>query len=143
MNEAYLDLKKKIDTLRDMPDAVETSNIFEFNMNDMATRMLAVNNPTVDNLYNYVDNEISPEFEKIAAIASVDVSGGREGYVSVELIPEKLKQYHLTSQNVADAVANSCLLYTSYITGLFEGRCHRRDYVHSDRVLLLQRGGAG
>jgi len=111
MNEAYLDLKKKIDNLRDMPDDVETSNIFEFNMNDMPTIMMAVNNPTVDNLYNYVENEIAPEFEKISAIASVDVSGGREGYVSIELIPEKLKQYHLTSQNVAEAVANSDFSY--------------------------------
>ena len=46
-------------------------------INDTAAITLAVNNEQADNLYNYVDSRIVPEFEKLSSVASVDVSGGR------------------------------------------------------------------
>ena len=61
---------------------------------------LAVNNEKADNLYNYVDEKIVPELEKISSVASVDISGGREEYIRVEVIPEKLKQYHLSMNSL-------------------------------------------
>ena len=94
MDKAYSDLKKKMDSIT-MPDDVDSPSIFEFNMNDMPSITLSVNDPSADNLYNYVSDEIVPEFEKISSVASVDLSGGQEGYIRVRLIPEKMNQYHL------------------------------------------------
>lgn len=107
-DDAYDDLKKKMDTIQsDLPDDAEEPMVMEFNINDMATMMLAVNDDAVDNLYNYVDETIAPEFEKISTVASVDVSGGQEQYIKIELIPEKLDQYHLSMNAVATAVASA------------------------------------
>ena len=69
MDKAYSDLKKKMDSIT-MPDDVDSPSIFEFNMNDMPSITLSVNDPSADNLYNYVSDEIVPEFEKISSVAS-------------------------------------------------------------------------
>ncbi|MCB6608173.1 efflux RND transporter permease subunit [[Clostridium] symbiosum] len=112
MDKAYSDLKKKTDAMKNsLPDDVDTPTIMEFNINDQATMYLAVNNDKADNLYNYVDEKIVPEIEKISSVASVDISGGREEYIKVEVIPEKLKQYHLNINSLVTAVASANLAY--------------------------------
>ena len=101
IDEAYDDLKKKMDLMGStLPEDADDPAIVEMNINDMATMTLAVNDDTAENLYNYVDESIAPEFEKISSVASVDVSGGQEQYIKVELIPEKLDQYHLSMSQV-------------------------------------------
>ena len=108
MDKAYNDLKKKTDLLTaTLPEDAEEPVVVEFNINDMATMTLAVNDDTADNLYNYVNEKIVPEFEKISSVASVDVSGGQEQYVKVELIPEKMDQYHLTMNSLISAIGSA------------------------------------
>ena len=110
MDKAYNDLKKKMDNL-DLPDDVEVPSIMEFNFNDTASMMLSINNSEATNLYNYVNNELVPELEKLSSVASIDVSGGQEQYIQVEVIPEKLNQYHLTMNSLVTALASSSLSY--------------------------------
>ena len=106
MDQAYTDLKKKLDGLvNDFPDDVQTPTIIEMDINDTASLMLAVNNDAEENLYNYVDSTIVPEIEKLASVASVGVSGGQQSYIKVEVIPEKLAQYHLNMSAVSSAIA--------------------------------------
>ena len=76
MDKAYDDLKKKLDGLaNEFPEDVQTPTIIEMDINDTPAITLAVNNEQADNLYNYVDSRIVPEFEKLSSVASVDVSG--------------------------------------------------------------------
>lgn len=112
IDDAYDDLKKKMDVLKmSLPDDVETPTIMEMNINDMASISLAVNNDTQNNLYNYVNDTIVPEFEKLSSVASVDISGGQEEYVKIELIPEKLAQYHLSMNAIASAITSADFSY--------------------------------
>lgn len=112
MDKAYTDLKKSMDSVAsDLPDDVDTPNILEFDINDVAQMTVAVNNDAEENLYNYVDNSIVPEIEKLSSVASVDISGGRENYIKVEAIPEKLSQYQLSLQSLATAVASADFSY--------------------------------
>ncbi len=116
MDKAYSDLKKKMDSIT-MPDDVDSPSIFEFNMNDMPSITLSVNDPSADNLYNYVSDEIVPEFEKISSVASVDLSGGQEGYIRVRLIPEKMNQYHLNMNSISQAIKSADFTYPAGSTG--------------------------
>jgi multidrug efflux pump subunit AcrB len=119
MDKAYTDLKKSLDSVKgSLPDDVDTPNIMEFNINDAATMTIAVNNDAQENLYNYVDNNIVPEIEKLSSVASVDVSGGRENYIKVEAIPEKLAQYKLSLQSLAQAVSGADFSYPAGKTTL-------------------------
>lgn len=110
MDKSYSDLKKKMDNMT-LPEDVDPPTIMEFNINDTASMMLSVNDEEVDNLYNFVNNQIVPELEKISSVASVDVSGGRAQYIQVELIPEKLSQYHLDMNTIMTAISGSSLSY--------------------------------
>ena len=110
MDQAYDDLKKQIDIL-DLPDDVETPSVISFNINNTASMMLSVNNSEAANLYNYVNNELVPELERLSSVANVEVSGGQEQYIQVEIIPEKLNQYHLSMNSLVTALASSSLSY--------------------------------
>ena len=70
----------------------------------MATVTLAVSGDVDQNLYTYVDDKIVPEFEKLSSVGEVSIAGGQESYTRVELIPEKLAQYHLNMNTVAQLV---------------------------------------
>lgn len=112
IDEAYDDLKKKVDRLEsDLPDDCEAPMIVELNLDEAASISLAVNHKTEPNLYNYVNNKIVPEFEKITTVTDVDVSGGQEEYIKVELVPEKLEQYHLNMSSIANAIGTADFTY--------------------------------
>ena len=138
MDKAYSDLKKKMDNIT-MPDDVEVPSIFEFNMNDMPSMTLSVNDPSADNLYNYVNDEIVPEFEKISSVASVDLSGGQEGYISVRLIPEKMNQYHLTMNSISQAIKSADFTYPAGSTGVGKQDLSVSTSVKFDTVDSLKR----
>ena len=108
MDQAYTDLKKAVDGMASkLPDDVDTPSIIEMDINATAAITLAINNDSADNLYNYVESEITPELEKLSSVASLDVSGGQESYIRVELIPEKLSQYRLTMSSVSSAISSA------------------------------------
>ena len=106
MDEAYDDLKKKIDQISmRLPDDVDTPTIMEMSSNQSESIMLAINNPSQDDLYDYVSNEIVPEFEKLADVADVSTMGGSQSYIRVELKQEKMKQYGVTMSSIASDIA--------------------------------------
>ena len=108
LDDAYNDLKKKIDALvPDLPEDVGTPTIIELDINAMPSLTFAVNNDTVGNLYNYEDNTIVPQIEKLGCVANVDVSGGQAEYIRVELIPEKLSQYRMSMTSLVTALASA------------------------------------
>ena len=110
IDSAYDDLKKKMDAI-ELPDDVKTPTIMEMNINDVASITLAVNNDAQNDLYNYVNDEVVPEFEKLSSVASVDISGGQKEYVKIELLPEKLNQYHLSMNAITAAVKSAEFSY--------------------------------
>ena len=75
MDEAYDALKKKVDSLRSLPDDVEPS-IMEMNNNQSESIMLSVSDSSKENLYDFVDQKVVPELEKLSAAAEVSLRGG-------------------------------------------------------------------
>lgn len=51
--------------------------------------MLSIAHKTQTNLYDYVDQKIVPELERISSIANIETRGGSSKYVSIELQSEK------------------------------------------------------
>ena len=113
MDEAYNDLKKKLDNLeRQLPDDVDTS-VMEMNNNASTTMMLSIAHKTEADLYDYVDQIIVPEFEKITTVADVEATGGSSGYIKIELQSEKMAQYKLTMDQIKSAMGAANLSYPS------------------------------
>lgn len=113
-DEAYDDLKKKIDMVKgDFPENADEPTIVEMSMDAQADMTLSIRNMSQDNLYSYVEDELVPEFEKISQAADVSVRGGAEEYVKVQIIPEKLSQYHMTLSSVASDISAADISYPS------------------------------
>ena len=101
MTKAYDSLKKKMDAIKSsLPEDAKDISIMEVDINARPGMVLSINNKSESQLYNYVENSIKPEFEKLSTVASLSLSGGQERYVKVELSAEKLQQYHLTIEQV-------------------------------------------
>lgn len=105
IDTAYINLKKAIDGIQDdLPDDANTPSIMELDMNSQPVISLAVSGDVSGNLYTYVDNNIVPEFEKLSSVGEVSISGGQQSYIRIQLDPEKMAQYHLNMNTVAQLV---------------------------------------
>ena len=105
IDTAYINLKKAMDGIRsDLPDDANEPTIMELDLNAQPVVTLAVSGQVDGNLYTYVDNNVVPLFEKLGSVGEVSLSGGQKSYIRVELIPEKLEQYHLTMSAVGQIV---------------------------------------
>lgn len=108
MDKAYSELKKKVDRVKaEFPDGAKDPDVLTMNVNEQPSLSLSIENSAQDNMYNYVENDISPEFESLGTVASVSLSGGQKQYVSIEIKPDKLRQYNLTMATVASTVASA------------------------------------
>ena len=113
MDEAYDELKKKLDNIqRNLPDDVEP-NVMEMNMNAGTSMMLSISHDTEDNLYDYVDQKVVPELERIPSVTNVETMGGSSRYVSIELQSEKMAQYHVAMTQVVNAISEANLAQPS------------------------------
>ncbi|MDD5831884.1 MAG: efflux RND transporter permease subunit [Clostridiales bacterium] len=112
MDEAYDTLKKKVDSLRGLPDDVEPS-IMEMNNNQSESIMLSVSDSSKENLYDFVDQKVVPELEKLSTAAEVSVRGGSSEYIKVELKSDMMKQYGVTLSNITSAISSADLSYPS------------------------------
>ncbi|MGN0157650.1 MAG: efflux RND transporter permease subunit [Brotaphodocola sp.] len=113
MDEAYDDLKKKVDMVSNMelPEDADTPSIIEMNSNAGADMTLVVDYPGKESLYNYVNDEIVPEFEKLSDAAEVSLMGGAEEYIRIELIEEKVKQYGVSMASIASDIEGADISY--------------------------------
>ncbi len=105
MDVAHMDLQENLDMINTLlPDDVESPTVIEISMDMMATITLAARATGDVDLLNYIDDEITPEFEKIGGVASVEVMGGSSDYISVELMEERMNQYHLDMSTIANFI---------------------------------------
>ena len=112
MNDAYDDLKKQMDLAKtELPDDAEDPIMLELNTSLKPNVIMAVSHGEDDDLYNYVNNNIVPEFEKLSSVAEVSLAGGVQKYIKVELLPEKLKQYGVIMNSIAGDITGADLTY--------------------------------
>lgn len=104
MDEAYDDLKKAVESIRELPEDCETS-IMEMNNNSSESMMLSVSNPSQTSLYDYVDQKIVPELEKLSTVAEVSVRGGKSEYIKVELKSDMMSQYGVSVSDITSAMS--------------------------------------
>jgi len=105
MDRAYNNVSRAIDGITNrLPSDAMSPIIMMLDMTAMPTMTLSVHSETRENLLHYVEDEIVPMLSRLSTVASVDVSGGREDYIRVEIIEELLREHGLTIHNVISAV---------------------------------------
>lgn len=87
---------------RNLPKDIDEPVIRRIDPGDQAILILSLNAGLNDQkLFDLADNVIKPRFEQISQVGLVEVIGGREREIHVELDRRKLKQYEISASQVA------------------------------------------
>lgn len=106
MDEKYDDINEALTRLN-LPDSAEDPTIMEMKMDSSSIMTLSIQAESNNNIYSYIENTIVPELERINGVSSVDMRGGKQEYVKVELNEENMEQYGLTMSDVANAISSA------------------------------------
>lgn len=108
MDVAHMDLQEKVNMYQNtLPDDANDPMIIELDVNAMPSITLSAAATGDIDLKNFIDDKITPEFEKLTGVASVEIYGGNDKYVSVRLMDDRLRQYGLTMDSIISAVSNA------------------------------------
>jgi HAE1 family hydrophobic/amphiphilic exporter-1 len=107
------DVQQRVSGIRkDLPAEAEEPSFLKLDLNDTPVLYLAVTGqPGVDEteLYRVADDLVRPRLETADGVGRVVVVGGREPEVQVDLLPDKLRAYGLTIDDVTAAVRTQFL----------------------------------
>lgn len=108
---ASQDVREKVDAvLSDLPDDADRPVIQKINLNASAVATIFLDGDAgIDELYDYADNKISDRFASVPGVAEVQVIGGNEREVWVELDRDRLAAAGLTAADVANSMKSGIL----------------------------------
>ena len=107
LNEA----QRKINAIRsDLPEDIDEPSLSQFSLSDMPIMNMGVTaNLTENELYDLIDQRLQPELSRIPGVAQVNIIGGQEREIRINLNLEKLEGYGLTIPQVQQMIAMSNL----------------------------------
>lgn len=107
LEEAANDLRGALDRIRDdFPPEVEAPRIWKFDPNNAPVMVIAVRSDQKDlqQLTQIIERDISKRFEQIKGVGTIDVWGGIEREIQIQLYRDRLLAYNLTAQDVQNAI---------------------------------------
>ena len=105
LDEAYMDLQTALNTVKaTMPEDVNTPVIIEMSMDQMETMDVSVMAVGDSDVLSYVNDTMVPELESLSGVAQVQVSGGKENYIKVEVNSRTMKQYGVTMNSISQTI---------------------------------------
>ena len=106
MDFATLDMREKVDMIRGMlPEGTGAPMILKMDPNMIPIIEMAISSDgDIASLTTLVDDSIVPRIERLEGVAVVDVYGGREREVRIEVYPERLKGYGLSLMHIVQSL---------------------------------------
>ena len=103
---AATDVREKVDLiLNDLPADADTPEILKYDINATPVVTLALKGDLpLDDLYDYADDKLSDRFSSLAGVAKVELIGGMERQVLVEVDRDKLAGRGLSMADVLQAL---------------------------------------
>ncbi len=108
---ALNDAQRKINAIRsELPEDIDEPSLSQFSLSDMPIVSMGITaNLTESELYDLIDQKIQPEFSRIQGVAQVNIVGGQEREIRVNLDQNKLDGYGLTIPQVQQIISTSNL----------------------------------
>ncbi len=106
--EAANDLRDALERVRrSLPEDASTPRIWKFNPDDISIVSVAVSSDVRDleSLTRVIERDIVRRFEQIEGVGTIDVRGGIDREIRVELRRDKLQAMGLTAQEVQQAIS--------------------------------------
>jgi HAE1 family hydrophobic/amphiphilic exporter-1 len=106
MNFATLKMRENVDMVKGfLPDGASDPMVLQIDPTAEAIVQLSVTGSDLATLQDYSESVLKPSLERIEGVASVNVAGGFENYISVKVQPEKLLGYGLKMDTIAQMLA--------------------------------------
>ncbi|HHU13880.1 MAG TPA: efflux RND transporter permease subunit, partial [Lentisphaerae bacterium] len=109
VNVAADDVREKLDAvLPDLPETADRPIIEKVDINAVpVASMFLTGDIPVDELYDYADNTLDDRFSTVRGVEKIELTGGNEREVWVELDRDKVVAAGLTSWDIVTALRNS------------------------------------
>ena len=125
MKFAGLEVREKFSRVKGiLPSEIEKPVIANFEDSDSAVLIFAVTSPNLapEKIREIVDHELKPRLDRVNGVASVEVYGGRERKILVELDRDKMFSYNISVERVMDVIgaSNIALLAGSQERGAYD-----------------------
>ena len=103
---AATDVREKIDLIvDDLPAAAEKPEILKFDVNATAVVTLVLKGSLpIDDLYDYADDTLADKYSSLPGVASIELIGGMEREVVVDVDRDKLAARGLAMVQVVEAI---------------------------------------
>lgn len=109
---ALNDAQRKVNAiLADLPDDVDAPSLNKFSLDDLPIITMSISSDKLNNkeLYDLLDKKIEPIFSRVNGVAQVDLVGGQEREIQVNIDDKKLQGYGLSIGEVQQAILTSNL----------------------------------
>src|SRR3989338_4130487 len=120
MRFAGLEVREKFSKVKGLlPEEIEKPVIANFEDSDSAVLIFAVTSAilTPEEIREIVDHELKPRLDRVDGVASVEIYGGRERKILIELDRDKMFAYNISIERVMDVIGASNI---ALLTGSFE-----------------------
>ena len=108
-NEAQLDAERKVRQIKaTLPAGVDEPVVSRMNTDDAPILKLSISSDMSDTkLYDFIDKEIKPMLTNIPGVSGINVIGGTQRQINIEVDNDKLKAYNLSLLDVNTVVNSS------------------------------------
>ena len=103
MNDAYTSLSAALDMLS-LPDDCQDPTIIQMDVNAIDTMTISVTNDGSSDMMAYIKETMVPALESVPDVARVQITGGQENYVRVQLDEKKMQQYGLNIASIGQTI---------------------------------------
>ncbi len=107
MDFAALEMRENVDMVSGfLPENATDPMVMQIDINAEAIVQLSLSGSDVSTLQRYADEELKSALERIEGVASVDIGGGYDNYISIQVDTEKLNGYGLSIDTLAGILAS-------------------------------------
>ena len=122
VNYALNDAQRKVNAiLSQLPDDIDAPSLNKFSLDDLPIMTMSISSEKLNNreLYDLLDKKIEPIFSRVSGVAQVDLVGGQEREIQVNIDEKKLQGYNISIGEVQQAILSSNL---DFPTGSLKSR---------------------
>ncbi len=108
IDQAVTDVKDKLSMITNMlPDECDSPSVMSMNSNSMPVATIVVSSDSMGDyeLKTYTEDNIVPRLERQEGVASVDVMGGAQKEIQVEIDPETLEGLGLSFTGIGEVLS--------------------------------------
>ncbi|MDX8047087.1 efflux RND transporter permease subunit [Gracilibacillus sp. S3-1-1] len=105
LDNALLNVRESVDQIKGMlPEGANDPSVLRFNPDQLPVMWVGLTGSDASTLHQIAESDIQPYFERQTGVASVNVEGGEERVIDLELDRAAMNQYGVSVQTIQQAL---------------------------------------